>query len=138
MTKSLSENDDKTNLWYVKVRFKSSDKQTYTYMVEVDASFDLSKMTHAVVDSPYNSLTVVRIEGFSPVDMSKYTGEYKHVVAMFDYTLYTDRIEREERKKVIEERIRKRISKKQFIENAQLLLIGDEEGEKLLKEWRSL
>lgn len=121
---------------YVKVRFNKTDKKTYTYVTD-GAVEELSQFTHAVVESPYGTC-VVEVVGYDTLDVSTYTGEYKEVVTLFNKNKYNETLERSARKQAIEKELRRRVAKKKLEENFAALLVGDEEGLKLLEEFKSL
>ena len=122
---------------YIHVRFRGSDKKTYTYVADGSPD-ELSHFTHAVVDSPYGALTVVEVMRVSNLDESTYNGTYKHVVTLFDLSTYNEQVNREERKRALEKELRRRVAQRKLEDNFAVLLNGDEEGMKLLEEYKKL
>lgn len=136
MKKLTEQKKEKEVKSYVNVKFASYGT-TYTYIA--DGSVDeLSSFTHAVVNAPGKGFTVVDIVGVAEIDTSSYTGKYKDVVALFSINAYNEKQEREKRKAGLEKELRARVAKKKLEDNFEVLLNGDEEGMKLLKEYKSL
>ena len=122
---------------YVVVRFKKSDSRTYTYVTD-GAVEELAQFTHAVVDSPYGSLTVVEVIKFDTLDESTYDGAYKDVVMLFNLDHYNEKLKNGQRKAALEKELRRRVAKRKLEDNFAALLKDDEEGMKLLEEFKSL
>lgn len=122
---------------YVNVRFKKTDKKAYAYIAD-GAVEELSSFTHAVVDSPYEALTVVEVVSVTALDESTYDGDYKHVITMFNLDYYNDKVSKATRKSALEKELRRRVAQKKLEDNFAVLLNGDEEGMKLLEEFKSL
>ena len=122
---------------YVHVRFKSSDKKTFVYLADGDVE-ELKQFTHAVVDSPYSALTIVEVVKFGELDESTYNGEYKDVVAMFNLDYYNEKQDRKLRKMALEKELRRRVAARKLEDNFAELLKNDEEGMKLLEEFKKL
>lgn len=132
-----SRTKEKNMRTYVHVRFKPSDKKTYAYIADGDAE-ELKQFTHAVVDSPYAALTIVDIIKFSALDESTYNGEYKDVVAMFNLDYYNEKQDKRNRKQAIEKELRRRVAARKLEDNFAELLKNDDEGMKLLEEFKKL
>lgn len=122
---------------YVVVRFKKSDNKTYTYVTD-GAVEELAQFTHAVVDSPYGSFTVVEVIKFDTLDESTYDGAYKDVVTLFNLDHYNEKLKNGQRKAALEKELRRRVAKRKLEDNFAALLKDDEEGMKLLEEFKSL
>lgn len=122
---------------YVVVKFNKTDRKTYTYVTD-GAVEELTQFTHAVVDSPYGSLTIVDVIKFDALDESSYTGEYKDVITLFNLEHYTMKVERRTRKAALEKELRTRVAQRKLEENFAALLADDVEGMKLLAEYKAL
>lgn len=122
---------------YVEVRFRKEDKKTYIYVVDGEPEA-LAHFTHAVVDSPYNALTVVEVVRFSTLDESSYNGTYKDIITLFDLSYYDEKLAKKTRKAALEKELRARVAKKKLEDNFAALLVDDEEGQKLLAEFKTL
>lgn len=122
---------------YVVVRFKKTDTKTYIYVTD-GAVEELAKFTHAVVDSPYGALFVVEVTKFEMLDESTYDGAYKDVVTLFNLDRYNEKLKNGQRKAALEKELRRRVAKRKLEDNFAALLKDDEEGMKLLAEFRSL
>jgi hypothetical protein len=122
---------------YVRVKFKQTDKQTYTYLAD-GAVEELADYTHAVVDSPYGGLTVVDVVKFDTLDESSYEGDYKDVITLFDLSKHNNKLAQQARKKALEKELRRRVAQRKLEDNFAALLQGDEEGLKMLEEFKKL
>ena len=123
---------------YVNVKFRSDKTgRTYAYVAEGSIT-DLKDYTHAVVDAPSTGLTVVVIHSITELDESTYDGDYKYVVTLFNTSLYEAIINKQRRKDAIEKELRNRVAKKKLEDNFAKLLEGDEEGMRLLNEYKSI
>lgn len=121
---------------YVIVKFKGSTNK-YTYTAD-GADEELGDFTHAVVESPIDGMCVTDVVNVSVLDESSYEGQYKDVIAIFDVRKYKQSLATGIRKKAIEKELRARIAKRSIEKNFEDLLKDDEEGLKLLSEFKSL
>lgn len=123
---------------YVVVKFEKNGNK-YTYVADGDAvTLGAEGFTHAVVNSPYNGLTVVEVTSITDIDLSTYTGKYKPVVTLFNKNAHDEIIAREERARVLTERLKKKIEERAFIDRAHELLRDDDEASAMLAELKSL
>lgn len=135
---SIVAKDNTRKMSYVVVKFEKHG-QKYTYVADGDCvTLGSCGFTHAVVNSPYNGLTVVEVCSISDIDLSTYTGKYKPVVTLFNREAHDAFIERWERARILTARLKQKIEERAFIDRAHELLQDDEEAAALLAELRNL
>lgn len=122
--------------YYVNVKFQNSSR-IYAYLWEGDLA-SVVNMTNAVVVSPGTGLTVVEVVEVGDLDMTKYEGEYKYVVTLFNLKDYNERENRKRRKEALEKELRRRVAARKLSDNFEKLLEGDEEAKKLIEEYKAL